>query len=693
MPKYPWTKGNPKLFIPQRAVPPAPAGPGLRVGAAVADVTPALGVPLSGYGFLSKTYGRHVWGRLLAHVLVVDDGSGSRVAIVAVDLHAGSRYLAHRAAQLLSPTLGLGVERIVLTASHSHAGPGHYYGDSFYDDFATARKGFDQAYAEAASAKIAGAITAACAALTPGRLGFGEGHVDGILWNRSVLASLANEGPVPPTPAAQLPIAQAVWHRINGSRPPPAGVGTEDAVGRAYVDARLRVVWAETTAGVPVAALGFLNATPTTIHANKELMSGDVSREASRLTAIALGDAALPVALTGGNVGDTNVVDATMAAMDYSRWRKDATLRDNVGSSVALAGVLANAFVAGAAAAKMDAAIPRPGLAVVARYDHFVLPGAPARTWVPSGLGPFLPDPMGDPTPHLPPTIEVGEATLAGSEFSPTNTPFHEPAVDLSAPRDGQWPKKRIPAWLESWRGHRAGDPAPFMGLRYVRLGDVCTLLAHPGEMTVGLGEDVATAIGARTIIASLAGGDLGYLTTPSEYLGQYYEGSSMWWGRMCGALLVQRFRALEGGATGAAPGAPFPTEIRAIETKLRMPFGLHHPHATDAGFVLTGGLLTGWWTSRGAAIPPLCDKAIVRIVAADGGADPLAWGQVADDRSLGLLVTREVWHGDGFVRWSFRAFHPVPPGWSGRKITFAVALSEAAPRAGDPTWGDVTVP
>jgi hypothetical protein len=155
VPKYPWTTGNPKLFIPQRAVPPAPSGLGLRVGAAAADVTPELGVPLSGYGFLSKTYGRHVWGRLLTHVLVIDDGAGSRAALVAVDLHAGSRYLAHRAAQLLAPALGIGVERIFLTASHSHAGPGHYYGDSFYDDFATARKDFDKVYAEATSAKIA----------------------------------------------------------------------------------------------------------------------------------------------------------------------------------------------------------------------------------------------------------------------------------------------------------------------------------------------------------------------------------------------------------------------------------------------------------------------------------------------------------------------------------------------------------
>ncbi len=693
MPKYPWSTGNPRLFIPQRAVPPAPVGPGLQVGAAAADLTPELGVPLSGYGFLSKTFGKHVWGRLLAHALVVDDGSGSRVAIVTVDLHAGSRYLTHRAAQLLSPALGIGVERIFLTATHSHAGPGHIFGDSFYDDFATARKGFDLAYADAASAKIAAVITSACARLAPGRIGFGEGHVDAILWNRSVEAALANEGPVPPDPASQLPIAQAVWHRINGSRPPPAGAGTEDAVGRAYVDARLRVLWAETAAGDPVAAIGFLNATPTTIHANKELMSGDVSREASRLAAIALGHAALPVALTGGNVGDTNVVDVTMSAKDYAKWRKNASIRENVRSAVTLSKVIANAFVAGALAAKVDAATPRAGLSIVARYQHFNLPGVAARTWVPFGLGPFLPDPMGDATPHLAATIEVGTATLAGSEFSPTVTPFHEPAPDLSAPRDAQWPKKKIPAWLDTWRGHRAGDPAPFMGLRYVKLGDVCTLLGQPAEMTVGLGERVENAIGARTIVSSLAGGDLGYITTPEEYVGQYYEGSSMWWGRMTGSVLVERFRALQGGVTAVAPGAPFPTEIRTIERSLRMPFGVHQPDASDAGFELAGGYLTGWWTSPGRDVPPLCDKAIVRIVAADGGSDPLAWGQVADDRSLGLLVTRDVWHTDTFVRWSFRAFHPVPPGWSGRKITFEVVLPAAAPGAHDPGWGAVVVP
>src|SRR3954466_15743831 len=82
----------------------------LRAGAATRDLTPALGAPLSGYGSFRSEAATRMCGRLFATALVLDDGHGERVALVSVDLHAGTRYLAELAAARTGPSCGVGID-------------------------------------------------------------------------------------------------------------------------------------------------------------------------------------------------------------------------------------------------------------------------------------------------------------------------------------------------------------------------------------------------------------------------------------------------------------------------------------------------------------------------------------------------------------------------------------------------------
>lgn len=162
----------------------------LTAGAARIDITPFLGGPLGGHGPTSSE-ARGLYGRLFASVLVVDDGKGERAAFVTTDLHAGSRWIQERIAQLVAEKTGLGTDRILLAASHTHRGPGSIYGNHTYDRIAgTAilshwEGHFDQDVADALAERIATAILVAAGRMVPAKIGMGHAPVWGVTWNRS----------------------------------------------------------------------------------------------------------------------------------------------------------------------------------------------------------------------------------------------------------------------------------------------------------------------------------------------------------------------------------------------------------------------------------------------------------------------------------------------------------------------------
>ncbi|MEZ4320261.1 MAG: hypothetical protein R3F61_22470 [Myxococcota bacterium] len=151
--------------IPRPARVDPPSGQRLRAGSARVDLTPRLGVGLGGHGPTANA-AQGCFGRLYANILLLEDDLGNRAALVAADLHAGSRYLHERLGSRLASE-GLTTERIFIAGSHTHRGPASFYGNHSYDRLAGPSwvntnwsDHFDQALSDALSDRIEAGIRA-----------------------------------------------------------------------------------------------------------------------------------------------------------------------------------------------------------------------------------------------------------------------------------------------------------------------------------------------------------------------------------------------------------------------------------------------------------------------------------------------------------------------------------------------------
>src|SRR5437899_977057 len=180
--------------------PPRPMlGTGLRAGFARVDITPPPGVGLAGNG-PEGAAARGYRLRLYARVLVLADGEGNRLALVVADFPLGSALLHRRVAALTARTDGIGADRLVIAATHTHAGPGHFFEAAAYNDQGSSVVGFDPVMVDSLTSRIARAIHAAVADLRPSRVAWGSRAVWGATRIRSLPAMLRNI-PLPSAPA------------------------------------------------------------------------------------------------------------------------------------------------------------------------------------------------------------------------------------------------------------------------------------------------------------------------------------------------------------------------------------------------------------------------------------------------------------------------------------------------------------
>ncbi|NOY27692.1 MAG: hypothetical protein GXP62_17645, partial [Oligoflexia bacterium] len=111
-------------------------------GAASVDLDPPLGVPMAGY----STDGHRAAGTgraLRARAIWVEDATGEVVVFVVADLMSATRYLWEATAVALATRVGITRERLILSGTHTHTGPGGLYGQSLYDTLASCWPGFD----------------------------------------------------------------------------------------------------------------------------------------------------------------------------------------------------------------------------------------------------------------------------------------------------------------------------------------------------------------------------------------------------------------------------------------------------------------------------------------------------------------------------------------------------------------------
>ncbi|MFK7931218.1 MAG: neutral/alkaline non-lysosomal ceramidase N-terminal domain-containing protein [Myxococcota bacterium] len=687
-----------------------PAASGsLRAGAAQVDLTPALGLDSAGFGFPSSEHATGIFGRLRGTVLLLEGADGSRVALIGLDLLAGSRFLAEALAQRVGPTLGLGVDRLWLCASHTHNAPGHYFGDRFYDCLAARTNDFDQDLTRWWVDRLAAACESAAKNLVPARVGVGASSAAGLVWQRSLLAFAANLGP--PGWMSAKTLADRVSKAAEEIMGEPGPAERDPAF--SACDSRIQSVWAESLDGQPLGLFAIVHGTPAALPAHMALMTPDVSGVAARRlhhTLFGRCSERVPVAIVGGSMGDTNLVDPDQSIQAF-RERREAIeslerREDLIDLTERLGRRLAEAVQASADVARSKATAE---CGVEVRFMELSIPGA---------TGPGY---------RLPEKHQVGNAQFGGSELNqPTS------AMDvtwwslLSAPtlarllmrwlvgepsarrRLWWWPVPvRLPVWGDDphapknhvlydvlrtfgrrfyGRNLRAGDAfEPHLPVRHLRLGDD-DLIGIPVEPSAMLTHRIRAAIRPdaphRVMLLGLVSGYAGYATTVDEYRVQDYEGAATLWGRDFGTYVQAMVEAVVGSAArppgDVVPGnASFDTDPReaGMPVSLLVPPRAMQPFTGVAevrvGAMAEGVLrlpprdeekdrlvLWGWWFSDppppSERTTPLADRVLVRLEAqGPAGWTAVQWGPCAvHDQDVSFFLRRGISADLTRIRW-----------------------------------------
>jgi hypothetical protein len=141
-----------------------------RAGAAEVVITPPIGTRLEGYG--ARVGGSvSVHDDLHARAVAFDDGTTAG-AIVACDLVGIDRRLTQRVRDLVHTATGMPGAHVMISATHTHAGPGGLRAD------------LDPGLTDVLTRQIAGAVAAAHAELRPSTLKTHAGRIDTVSQNR-----------------------------------------------------------------------------------------------------------------------------------------------------------------------------------------------------------------------------------------------------------------------------------------------------------------------------------------------------------------------------------------------------------------------------------------------------------------------------------------------------------------------------
>ena len=505
------------------AAPAASAGT-LRAGAGRADVTPPTGYYAMGWVRSDAVLrGQHT--RLFARALVLER-DGRKVALVATDLGAISGGVVAAAADLLADR-GFSERNVLVSASHTHAGPTGYFTFSTYNTvFMTTNTPADQNVTGALDPqlhafmvrRLAEAIRRADDDLAPAEAGWSSLRLTGVTRNRSIEAHLHNHGIV----------------KAYGE-----GSANDDPLGVDHtIDPDVHVLRVDKVAGrrrVPIGMWSTFANHGTVNPYTFGVYNADHHGAATRVVEQA-------VRRAGRVPRGQEVVNAYGNAdegdMSSGLDRRGPAWADEVGRREADA-----MLDAWRTAGRSMSAEPALDL----RWTRVCYCGQPVE-------GGEVDD-----------QAVVGLPLFTGSEegrgplYDQTGEPFEDRRSPVADPHQGY--KIQVVTSGE-------GSVPKAVPLLTLRIGDR-VIGSVPGEMTVGMGERVRDAMlaasagsGVRAaVISGLANEFLQYFVTPEEYDRQHYEGGSQLYGRLAANLLKEHLADL---ARRLATGEPAPEPFAA---------------------------------------------------------------------------------------------------------------------------------
>ncbi len=274
----------------------ASAVPRLQAGAATSNITPPLGASLVGNWAPSPA--TYVHDQLHARCLVLDDGS-SRLAIVVVDSLGIPRYVLDQAKRQAAEHTGIPVERILISATHSHSAPsalGERWSPADYDLSPTL-----DAYQTFLATRIADGIRAAVSNLQPAQVSWGRSELPDEVFNRRWFMK--------PGPHLANPFGGTDQVQMN------PGVGSQHLVepaGPTDPEIAFLAVRRADGAGMPLAVLAnyslhYVGGVPEG-HVSADYF-GVFARTLARLLGQDRADSSFVAMLSNGTSGDINNVD------------------------------------------------------------------------------------------------------------------------------------------------------------------------------------------------------------------------------------------------------------------------------------------------------------------------------------------------------------------------------------------------
>jgi neutral ceramidase len=494
------------VLIAAAVAPAAAHGATLRAGAGRADITPPTGYPMLGWARGdARALGQHT--RLFARALVLERGS-RRLALVAADLNMIAGGLAEQAAR----RAGFEPHDVILSASHTHAGPTGYsnfrFKDAAFPTPKAPRSGVSEPdpllYAFLVR-RLALVLTRARADLAPAAAGWGSTRLTGLTANRSLEAHLADHG-------------------LNVLR--SDGRPEQDPVGPAHtIDPNVDVLRVDRLAGgrrVPLGAWSTFANHGTVNRSTFGFYNADHHAAAARVfeaTVRRAGHVApdRPVVNVYGN-SDAGDVSAGLT-------RFGPAVAEEVGTREARA-MLSAWRQAGARLSRTPA--------LELRWTRVCFCGQST--------------PFGPLADHA----VFGVSYLTGSEEG--RGPLFDATGDilegrrLAAPLGAQGVKSQARADTD-----RTLEPTG-VPLTAARVGDRLVVTV-PGEATAELGRRTRAAVTAatrghgvgRVVLAGYANEYASYFTTPEEYGAQHYEGGTTVYGPASGPFITASLADLAG--------------------------------------------------------------------------------------------------------------------------------------------------
>ena len=500
-----------------------PHGPApISVGVARADITVPPGPSTFGHGQDSRASDGY-WTRLYCRAFYFESGAGQKLAIVPCELPAMSGLLQRQVSAEVSDLLH--ASQVMLTAVHTHAGYGHYFGAAQYTNFFSSRlPGYDDALMHALASRIAAAIREAKANAAPAQLSWGH-RSD--LWcftrNRALAAYQLNRpayvGEAPDPCTRGIPELEAIDPAIDVLR--------IDALDASQPGSR-----------IPIGSLSFFAMHPTVVSSANQFLGGDVAgvvsrdveRELRRERCRGVGAACTLEREPLHGVINTNEGDIAPI------WS-----RGDIEEAVALGQLLAAHVWRAHPAPETTSANPRPVLdsryiEESLRQATFSEAGQRLQTCPFAQFGLGAARGAADHPTSVAPLAAFGSASPADFDADSCHAPKRALLGPLSRVSRG------------------AGSFPSDVPLAVAQLDD--TLIAFvPAEMTLTAGHRLQQRIQSElapfpdaprhTVIAGLSNEYIEYVATEEEYQLQAYEGASTLYGPNSARYLRSRFGLL----------------------------------------------------------------------------------------------------------------------------------------------------